>query len=284
MKANLSGAVLLALAVWPAAAAAGVTDDQQRSLFTRYAVLVGSADPASTSVLVLVPGTFVLTPDRPELVKYSEDLADLKAELKRSFRLESLDTFASTGVELVLGQECIVNSPDAAAPGADLGVAITLTRLEGETAIFRVRLFQKDQELAQPMVRIDRGGRAIVGKNAGPDRQVFVVLMVPQAQPQRGQASGASSKPAQMPRVLVEEKPQYTSELLQERLAGKVVLTCTVGIDGKTSDPRVVESTDQRFNPRAMEALKHWIFEPARDASGKAIPFSVTIEFTFTPR
>lgn len=284
MKAILSGAVFLALAVWPAAAGAGVAGDQQRSLFTRYAVLVGSADSASTSVLVLVPGTFVLTPDRPELLKYSEDLADLKTELKRSFRLESLDTFASTGVELVLGQEYIVKSPDAAAPGADLGVAVTLTKLEGETATFSVRLFQKDHELAEPVVKIERGGRAIVGKNAGADRQVFVVLVVPRSQPQGSQASGVSSKPAQMPRVLVEEKPQYTSELLHERLAGKVVLTCTVGIDGRTSDPRVVESTDQRFNPQALEALKHWIFEPARDASGKAIPFSVTIEFTFTPR
>jgi len=284
MKANLGGAVLLAWMLWSAAAGSGVAAEQQRGLFIRYAVLVGSADSASTSVLVLVPGTFVLTPDRPELLKYSEDLADLKSELKRSFRLESLDTFANTGIQLVPGQEYIVNPPDVAAPGTNLGVAVTLTQLEGETATFSVRLFQKDQELAQPVVKIERGGRAIVGKNVGPDRQVFVVLVVPRSQPQGSQAPGVSGKPVQLPRVLVEVKPQYTRELLQEGLAGKVVLTCTVGIDGRPSDPLVVESSDERFNPQALEALKHWLFEPARDGSGKAVPFTVTIEFTFTAK
>jgi protein TonB len=279
MNAVLTGAAVLMSMLAPAANSAVVAEDQG-SLHVQYALLVGTPERGAASVSVLVPGTVVLS--EPELLKYSEDLADLKTQLKRSYRLESLDTFASTGIELKQGREHLVEARDPSLPGGDLAMAVTLIAAAEESATFRVRLLRKGQQLAEPVVKIKRGGRGIVGSSAGPERPVFLLLAVPLSQPAGASPKSAASKAVQLPKVLVEKKPQYTRELMDTKLQGEVVLTCIVGTDGRTSGYRVVETIDERFNAQAIEALRQWVFEPGRDASGKAVPIEVTIQFTFS--
>ena len=88
-----------------------------------------------------------------------------------------------------------------------------------------------------------------------------------------------------LPRVLHEERPQYTSDAMRAKVQGTVLLECVVRVDGSVSDVQIVRSLDPTFglDQQAMAAARRWRFAPGT-RMGEPVPVLITIELTFTLR
>jgi protein TonB len=88
-----------------------------------------------------------------------------------------------------------------------------------------------------------------------------------------------------LPRVLLEVKPQYTSDAMRAKVQGTVLLECVVRPDGSVGDVHVVRSLDPTFglDEEAKKAARRWRFAPGTRV-GQPVPVLVTIELTFALR
>src|SRR3954465_191647 len=88
-----------------------------------------------------------------------------------------------------------------------------------------------------------------------------------------------------LPRVLHEERPQYTSDAMRAKVQGTVLLECVVRPDGSVGDVQVARSLDPTFglDQQAVAAAKKWRFAPGTRL-GEPVPVLITIELTFTLR
>jgi TonB family protein len=88
-----------------------------------------------------------------------------------------------------------------------------------------------------------------------------------------------------LPRVLHEERPQYSSDAMRAKVQGTVLLECVVRPDGSVGDVQVVRSLDPTFglDQQAVVAARKWRFAPGTRL-GEAVPVLITIELTFTLR
>jgi periplasmic protein TonB len=88
-----------------------------------------------------------------------------------------------------------------------------------------------------------------------------------------------------LPRVLREVKPQYTSDAMRAKVQGTVLLECIVQKDGAVGDVQVIRSLDSTFglDQEAIKAAKQWRFAPGT-RMGEPVPVVITIELTFTLR
>ena len=88
-----------------------------------------------------------------------------------------------------------------------------------------------------------------------------------------------------LPRLLHEEKPQYTSDAMRAKVQGTVLLECVVRPDGSITDVQVIRSLDPTFglDQQAVVAARKWRFAPGTRL-GEAVPVLITIELTFTLR
>ncbi|MBI3491680.1 MAG: energy transducer TonB [Acidobacteria bacterium] len=89
----------------------------------------------------------------------------------------------------------------------------------------------------------------------------------------------------QLPRLLREVRPQYTSEAMRAKVQGVVLLECVVRPDGSVGDVQVVRSLDPTFglDQEAIKAAKQWRFAPGT-RFGEPVSVLITIELTFTLR
>lgn len=88
-----------------------------------------------------------------------------------------------------------------------------------------------------------------------------------------------------LPRVLREVRPNYTSDAMRAKVQGVVVLECVVRPDGSVGDVQVIRSLDSTFglDQEAIKAAKQWRFAPGT-RMGEAVPVLISIELTFTLR
>ena len=88
-----------------------------------------------------------------------------------------------------------------------------------------------------------------------------------------------------LPRVLHEERPQYTSDAMRAKVQGTVLLECVVRPDGSVSDVQIIRSLDPTFglDQQAVTAAKKWRFAPGT-RQGEPVAVQITIELTFTLR
>ena len=88
-----------------------------------------------------------------------------------------------------------------------------------------------------------------------------------------------------LPRVLHEERPQYTSDAMRAKVQGTVLLECVVRPDGTVGDVQIVRSLDPTFglDLQAVTAARKWRFAPGMRL-GEPVPVLITIELTFTLR
>lgn len=88
-----------------------------------------------------------------------------------------------------------------------------------------------------------------------------------------------------LPRVLHEERPQYTSDAMRAKVQGTVLLECIVRPDGSVGDVQVIRSLDPTFglDQQAVSAARKWRFAPGTRL-GEPVPVLITIELTFTLR
>ena len=62
---------------------------------------------------------------------------------------------------------------------------------------------------------------------------------------------------------------------------GDVVLSILVTLEGKADQMRVAETLDPVFDRAALECVRSWRFEPAKDAEGKPVPVRLPVQVTF---
>jgi periplasmic protein TonB len=88
-----------------------------------------------------------------------------------------------------------------------------------------------------------------------------------------------------LPRVIREVRPNYTSDAMRAKVQGVVVLECVVRPDGTVGDVQVIRSLDSTFglDQEAIKAAKQWRFAPGT-RMGEPVPVLVSIELTFTLR
>ena len=82
------------------------------------------------------------------------------------------------------------------------------------------------------------------------------------------------------PRKLRNVVPRYPAALHDNGVAGKVVVSARIGIDGYVTDTHVVSSPHDSLSTAAVEAIEHWRFSPTI-VQGQRVPtdLTVTVEF-----
>ena len=85
----------------------------------------------------------------------------------------------------------------------------------------------------------------------------------------------------QRPEIRKQVAPKYSKKARETGIEGKVVLLCTVGVDGRAHDIKVAHSLDRELDENAVNALKKYRFRPAT-INGKAVPYDISIETRFS--
>ncbi len=75
--------------------------------------------------------------------------------------------------------------------------------------------------------------------------------------------------------------PEYTDEARHEKLQGSVTMRVLVTTDGRAGQIRMVKGLGLGLDERAVEKVRMWRFQPARDANKNAIAQWVTVEATY---
>lgn len=88
-----------------------------------------------------------------------------------------------------------------------------------------------------------------------------------------------------MPRIIHEEKPNYTGEAMRAKVQGAVFLEAVVLPDGTVGPVQITRSLDRIFglDQEAIRTVKQWRFLPGRRGN-TPVPVRVAIEMTFTLR
>jgi TonB family protein len=76
--------------------------------------------------------------------------------------------------------------------------------------------------------------------------------------------------------------PQYSEEARQAKYQGEVVVQALITSDGHATDVRALERAGLGLEEKAVEAVEHWRFQPARSSNGKFVPVVVAIGVTFS--
>jgi len=82
------------------------------------------------------------------------------------------------------------------------------------------------------------------------------------------------------PRLVHRVNPEYSPGSKGVRVEGSVLIGTVITSRGATKGPHVVKSLDKDVDEVAVEAVKQWVFTPAKK-NGKAVAVNVTIEIAF---
>lgn len=83
------------------------------------------------------------------------------------------------------------------------------------------------------------------------------------------------------PVPIFQPDPEYSEEARKAKYQGVVVLTITVGTDGRPRDVRVARSLGLGLDEKAIESVKTWKFEPGRNKDGIPVAVQVNVEVDF---
>jgi TonB family protein len=189
--------------------------------------------------------------------------APMYRKLRETYRLDWLATEKRELLDLTLGKEERV---PLVAPGIEAG--ITLREVDGEHATYEVQLRDRGEVVAKP-----------IGSRDGEAAPYLFLLLGPWTADDEGLAR--AQKDFTPPKPLTKEKLAYPEEARQAKITGIVVLRGTIGVDGKVSNVRVVESPDDVLSKPAAEAFARWTFEPGRDQKGAPVPYEFSIVLAF---
>jgi len=82
------------------------------------------------------------------------------------------------------------------------------------------------------------------------------------------------------PRVIYAPEPEFSEEARKMKYQGTAVLWLIVGTDGRPRDISVLQSLGMGLDEKAIEALRHWRFEPGRK-DGIPVAVQVNVEVNF---
>jgi len=84
----------------------------------------------------------------------------------------------------------------------------------------------------------------------------------------------------QRARAIAQSSPMYPGELSRRRVEGTVNVVFVVDAQGHVVNPTVEKSTDPGFEKPALEAVRHWRFEPGT-RQGRKVQFKMRVPITF---
>lgn len=82
------------------------------------------------------------------------------------------------------------------------------------------------------------------------------------------------------PRIITAPQPEYSESARSRGYEGICVLWLIVGADGKPHDIRIARSLGLGLDEKAIEAVQHWRFEPAKK-DGKPVAVQINVEVNF---
>jgi protein TonB len=82
------------------------------------------------------------------------------------------------------------------------------------------------------------------------------------------------------PEVRIRVEPDYTKDAMVAKVQGVVLLEVVVRANGTTGSMRVVRSLRPDLDQSAMQAVRRWLFTPARH-KGQPVDVLVHVELTF---
>lgn len=288
MRTCLRTLLCAALAALPATAPAGTpagTPVAEGAVAASFDVLVGfpsgPSDPAPHAVAV--PG-FVIAldgpggdPAREAAVEQAAALAKAVDRLWATFRLDpGRRPQASLSALLQPGRPLALPTP----PGTGLAVTATLVSADAVAVAMKVAIRRAERTLADSPVSVRRGTRAVVGAMDGPEAP-YVFVLVDVAAPGREAMPRAGVGDVSMPVVRNKVAPEYPKEAKEAGVTGVVVLEAEIETSGRVAAVRVAQGADPRLDQAAVEAVRQWTYEPARDRAGRPVRvlFTVTLRF-----
>lgn len=273
LRRLVAAAAVLAAVVAALPAAAGET------LQTRFVLLAGrpaaEAGAADRGVLV-VPGVVMPLGDAPpspsRTLAGAEEVATLARKLETTLGLEAIEVLYTTPQTLEVNKPIRLQPPSA---GSDVGIHVVLQGFNDEAATYRVRFTQGASTFADSVVSVPRQKRALVGGLDG-DEAPYLFLVVEPAGTARHVGDDITP-----PQVLDRPSPQYTAQARAERIQGVVILQLEIDRQGQVRKASVLKGLPAGLSEAAMEAVRQWRFQPARDADGNpvAVYYNITVNF-----
>jgi TonB family protein len=83
-----------------------------------------------------------------------------------------------------------------------------------------------------------------------------------------------------IPRIIYSPAPEYSDQARKAKQEGTCYLTLVVGVDGHTSEVRVISGLGMGLDEKAIEAVKKWTFGPAT-RRGKPVPVKIAVAIDF---
>jgi TonB family protein len=82
------------------------------------------------------------------------------------------------------------------------------------------------------------------------------------------------------PRPIYTPDPVYPEEARKKKIHGTVVLSLTIGTDGRPHDTKIEKPLGYGLDEKALEAVRQWRFQPAlKDGKPVETQTSVSLEF-----
>ncbi len=169
---------------------------------------------------------------------------------------------------------------------------LNLVNDDGESALI-VAVKRRNVEGARRllMARADTSLRDHRGKTAldwaEEDNRTYLAQIIRIASRPIGARVTVAEKPVQLgsesltpPRVVKETPPLYTEKAFNRGVEGRVVLKVIVRKDGSIGPVRIHRSLDPELDEAAAEAVRTWVFEPAR-ADGEPVNVLLDVEVDF---
>jgi TonB family protein len=269
--------LVLAFVTVPAGVAAEEGDPK---ISTYYRVLIGRPDPAPGGAsVVVVPGTVVL-PGQPNPAA-ADDVLRVIDQLRDAYRLAVVEPAQSAMHAHRPGDQ----AKDVPSVAGGPQIQSTLLAFDATSATYRVTLTESGKLLAEPVVRVHRGGRAIVGSRDG-DAAPYLFLLIEPFPPIPEGALGAEAGKGDvtLPKILEKTNPAYPNEARRARLEGVVLLQITVGPSGRVTDAKVLRGEPMGLSEAAVAAVNQWKWEPARNPKGEAVTVMMTLTIRFALR
>ena len=277
LAAALAAGLLAGLAPAPSASAGGDT------VRTRFVLLSGhpgdeDSDPTSRGVVV-VPGTVLRLgrglPAVGDAEARSRELAALGERLRRTLRLDDVQTLYTHEMSLAVDRREELPAPTATSP---VRIEVTLQGYNAELATYRVRFREGRSTFADSVVSVEPRGRALVGGLDGEEAPYLFLVVEPVAGPSWVRTVDEGITP---PRAIERPAPQYTADGRKQRIQGVVILRAVIDENGVVRDLEALKGLPAGLTDAAIEAVERWRFTPALDERGKpvTVQYHMTVNF-----
>jgi TonB family protein len=244
---------------------------------TYFRLLVGrpTTTPGETSILV-VPGTVVVPGENAE--QRATDILRVIDQLLDAYRLGTVEPAGSRLVTLQADE-----TKDVPSVAGGPALKATLVAADEKSATYRIALSDGSKLLAEPVIRVQRGSRGIVGSRDGEAAPYLFLVVEPLPPPPGGSrsASPGTAGPVAEPKLVKKVNPVYPDAAKQAKLEGIVLLECAIDTSGRVKSAKAIRGEPMGLTEAAIAAVSQWEFEPARGADGRPVEvlFTVTIRF-----